>query len=457
MYARLATSIILPFTGALGIMKTSVTLEKIVSLCKRRGFVFQSAEIYSGINGVYDFGPLGAQLKRLLKAEWLKHVQSFTEDVLEMDGALLGPAATWKASGHLDNFSDPMIDCTSCKKRFRADDGSVDPLKPCPSCGNKAWTEIRRFNLMFETNLGALIDADAKAYLRPETAQSIFINFKNVLSSSRVKVPCGIAQIGKAFRNEITPRQFLFRVREFEQMELEFFCKPEQSDEYFNIWLERQKQFYINLGFAGETFRFRAHETDELAHYSKCCTDVEFLFPMGWKELEGIAHRGAFDLTRHSEFSGKDLAVFEQETNTSYMPHVVECSVGVDRLFLAVMCNAYHEDEVEGEVRVSLKLPARLAPVQVAILPLIKKLNDTALPIVATLKAAGFRVQFDDSGSIGKRYRRYDEIGTPWCVTVDFTTLEDNAVTIRNRDTLEQIRVPLNDIVRILTEQKGQW
>ncbi len=437
-------------------MKTAVTLEKIVALCKRRGFVFQSAEIYSGINGVYDFGPLGAQLKRLLKAEWLKHVQSFSEDVLEMDGALLGPAATWKASGHLDNFSDPMIDCTSCKKRFRADDGSVDPLNPCPSCGNKAWTEIRRFNLMFETNLGALIDADAKAYLRPETAQSIFINFKNVLSSTRVKVPFGIAQIGKAFRNEITPRQFLFRVREFEQMELEFFCKPEQSDEYFSIWLARQKEFYTKLGFAPEVFRFRAHEHDELAHYSKCCTDVEFLFPMGWKELEGIAHRGAFDLTRHSEFSGKDLSIFEQETNTTYMPHVVECSVGVDRLFLAVLCNAYHEDEIDGETRVSLKLPARLAPIQIAVLPLIKKLNETALPLIGMLKAAGFRVQFDDSGSIGKRYRRYDEIGTPWCITVDFTTLEDASVTIRNRDTLEQVRVPIDEIVRVLTSEKSQ-
>ncbi|MDQ5940805.1 MAG: glycyl-tRNA synthetase [Candidatus Dependentiae bacterium] len=432
-------------------MSSTITLEKIVALCKRRGFVFSSAEIYSGINGVYDFGPLGAQMKRLLKTAWLKHMQSFSEDVLEMDGALLGPAATWKASGHLDNFSDPMIDCTSCKKRFRADDGSVDPQKPCPSCGNKAWTDVRRFNLMFETNLGALVDADAKAYLRPETAQSIFINFKNILSSCRVKVPFGIAQIGKAFRNEITPRQFVFRVREFEQMEMEFFCKPEQSDEYFTIWLDRQKSFYLSLGFAPESFRFRPHDADELAHYSKNCTDVEFHFPMGWKELEGIAHRGAFDLTQHSQHSGKDLSVFEQENNRSYMPHVVECSVGVDRLFLAVLCNAYYEDIVEGEARVLLKLPMSLAPIQVAVLSLVKKLNDATHPVVALLKAAGLRVQFDDSGSIGKRYRRYDEIGTPYCVTVDFNTLEDKCVTIRNRDTLEQTRVPLTEIVRVLT------
>ena len=437
-------------------MSSVVTLEKIVALCKRRGFVFPSAEIYSGINGVYDFGPLGAQMKRLIKAAWLAHVQSFAEDVLEMDGALLGPAATWKASGHLDNFSDPMIDCTSCKKRFRADDGSVDITKACPSCGVKAWTDIRRFNLMFETNLGALIDADAKAYLRPETAQSIFINFKNVYSSSRVKVPFGIAQIGKAFRNEITPRQFLFRVREFEQMELEFFCKPEQSDDYFTIWLERQQSFYRSLGFAPETFRLRPHEQDELAHYSKCCTDVEFLFPMGWKELEGIAHRGDFDLSRHSTFSGKDLSVFEQENNRSYMPHVVECSVGVDRLFLAILCNAYHEDTVEGDTRVSLRLPSNLAPIQVAVLPLVKKLNAEALPVLQKLKSAGLRVQFDDSGSIGKRYRRYDEIGTPWCITFDFDSLTDNCVTIRDRDTLEQKRVPIAEAVRVLTAPKRE-
>jgi glycyl-tRNA synthetase len=434
-------------------MVKAASLEKIVALCKRRGFVFPSAEIYSGINGVYDFGPLGAQLKRLLKAAWLEHVQSFTEEVVEMDGALLGPAATWKASGHLDNFSDPMIDCTACKKRFRADDGSVDPAKACPSCGNKAWTEIRRFNLMFETNLGALIDADAKAYLRPETAQSIFINFKNVITSTRVKIPFGIAQIGKAFRNEITPRQFLFRVREFEQMELEFFCKPEQSDEYFKIWLDRQKSFYLKLNFSPEDIRFRPHETDELAHYSKCCTDVEFNFPFGWKELEGIAHRGDFDLSRHSEFSGKDLAVFEQENNRSYLPHVVECSVGVDRLFFALLCSTYREDTVEGDTRVLLALPPRLAPVQVAVLSLVKKLNEQTEPVTALLKKAGFRVQSDDSGSIGKRYRRYDEIGTPWCVTVDFQTAEDHCVTIRDRDTLEQVRVPLTDLVATLSNR----
>ncbi|MEI7580574.1 MAG: glycine--tRNA ligase [bacterium] len=434
-------------------MVKAASLEKIVALCKRRGFVFPSAEIYSGINGVYDFGPLGTQLKRLLKAAWLEHVQSFTEEVVEMDGALLGPAATWKASGHLDNFSDPMIDCTACKKRFRADDGSVDPEKACPSCGNKAWTDIRRFNLMFETNLGALIDADAKAYLRPETAQSIFINFKNVLTSTRVKVPFGIAQIGKAFRNEITPRQFLFRVREFEQMELEFFCKPEQSDEYFKIWLDRQKSFYLKLNFSPEDIRFRPHETDELAHYSKCCTDVEFNFPFGWKELEGIAHRGDFDLSRHSQFSGKDLAVFEQENNRSYMPHVVECSVGVDRLFFALLCSTYHEDTVEGDTRVLLALPPRLAPVQVAVLSLVKKLNEQTEPVTRLLKKAGFRVQSDDSGSIGKRYRRYDEIGTPWCITVDFQTAEDGCVTIRDRDTLQQVRVPLEQLVETLTQR----
>jgi glycyl-tRNA synthetase len=431
---------------------SAVTLDKIVALCKRRGFVFQSADIYSGINGVYDFGPLGTQLKRAIKEAWLTHMNSFDEAVVEMDGALLGPSATWHASGHLANFSDPMIDCTSCKKRFRADDGSVDPNKNCPHCGNKAWTEARNFNLMFETNLGAMTDGSAKAYLRPETAQSIFTNFKNITSSSRVKVPFGIAQIGKAFRNEITPRQFLFRVREFEQMELEFFCKPETATDFFQVWLDRQKQFYIDLGMNEKNIRFRPHDKDELAHYSTACTDVEFKFPFGWKELEGIAHRGDFDLSQHAQHSGKDLQVFEQATNSSYIPNVIECSVGVDRLFFALLTNAYREEDIDGETRVVLGLQPRFAPVQVAILPLSKKLSEQAAPLAKLLKASGLRVQFDDGGSIGKRYRRYDEIGTPWCVTFDYDSLDDNQVTIRDRDTLEQKRIAIDDVLNYLCD-----
>jgi glycyl-tRNA synthetase len=430
----------------------SVTLEKIVALCKRRGFAFPSADIYSGINGVYDFGPLGVQLKRSIKNAWLQHMTSFPEQIVEMDGALLGAHATWKASGHLDGFTDPMVDCTACKKRFRADDGSVDLEKSCPSCGNKAWTDVRHFNLMFETTLGALSETDSKAYLRPETAQSIFINFKNVFSSTRVKMPFGIAQIGKAFRNEITPRQFLFRVREFEQMELEFFCAPEESQTFFDLWLERQKQFYSHIGIDAENVRIRAHEEDELAHYAKACSDVEFHFPFGWKELEGVAHRGDYDLTRHSESSGKELSVHDQANNRSYTPHVIECSVGVDRLFFALLCNAYDEETIENETRVLLRLTPQLAPIQVAVLPLVKKLEPNASPLFRTLKQAGYRVILDESGSIGKRYRRYDEIGTPWCITFDFDSLDDDCVTIRNRDTLVQVRVPIAEVEQHLKQ-----
>jgi len=308
---------------------------------------------------------------------------------------------------------------------------------------------------MFETNLGAVNDGSAKAYLRPETAQSIFINFKNVTSSTRVKIPFGIMQIGKAFRNEITPKQFVFRVREFEQMEMEFFCKPEQSDEFFATWLERQIQFYKNLGMKKENLRQRKHDDDELAHYSKNCTDFEYKFPFGFKELEGVAHRGNYDLSKHSEHSGKELNIFDQQTGESYIPHVIECSVGVDRLFFAILCNAYKEEEIDGDTRVLLSLPPRLAPIQVAVLPLAKKIGEHAAPIAKLLKASGLRVQFDDSGSIGKRYRRYDEIGTPWCVTFDFDSLDDNCVTVRDRDTLEQKRLPIDELLTYLCEREA--
>ncbi|MBU1008329.1 glycine--tRNA ligase [Candidatus Dependentiae bacterium] len=420
----------------------NVTLEKIVALCKRRGFVYQSAEIYSGLNGVYDFGPLGAELKRNIRKLWIESVTSTPEEVLLIEGSILGSHQVWEASGHLKNFSDPMIDCLNCKKRFRADELNLE--KACPSCGVKNWTDVRQFQLMFETNLGALSDQATKAYLRPETAQSIFINFKNVLSTYRVKIPFGIAQIGKAFRNEITPKQFLFRMREFEQMELEFFCKPESSDKYFDTWIEHRMKFYEKIGLNQSKLRLRKHEQDELAHYSKQCTDVEYEFPFGWKELEGIAHRSDYDLRQHSAHSGKDLSVFDEQTKESYMPHVVESSVGVDRLFLTLLFDSYHEDNIEGDTRTVLRFNPAIAPITAAILPLSKKLSENAKPIYENLKKQSFRVQFDESGSIGKRYRRQDEIGTPVCFTFDFDSLEDNNVTARNRDTLKQERVSID-------------
>lgn len=426
-------------------MAGEVTLEKVVALCKRRGFVYPSAEVYGGLNGVYDFGPLGVVLRQRIKDAWLRDVMGHSEDVVQLDGALLGHSEVWRASGHVDNFSDPLVDCMNCKKRFRADE--LDLSKPCPSCGIKQWTDVRKFMLMFQTQLGAVADQASVAYLRPETAQSVFVNFKNVTSSTRVKMPFGIAQIGKAFRNEITPKQFLFRVREFEQMELEFFCRPTESDGYFETWLKRREAFYDRLGLKKENLRFRTHEKDELAHYSKYCTDVEYQFPFGWKELEGIAHRGDYDLTQHSKCSGKDLSYFDAETNEKYMPHVVECSVGVDRLFLTLLFDAYREEKVADEERVVLKLAAHLAPIQAAVFPLVKKLSEPALKLFEELKRAGIAVQFDDAGSIGKRYRRFDEIGTPICITYDFDSETDHMVTVRNRDTLAQERISLGAVI----------
>ena len=425
-------------------MVTNVTLDKIVALCKRRGFIYPSAEIYSGLNGVYDIGPMGAELKQNIRNYWIKNITSIPEEILFIEGSILSSEQVWQASGHLKNFKDPMIDCINCKKRFRADDINLE--KPCPNCGIKNWTSIRQFQLMFETNLGAMSDQAAKAYLRPETAQSIFINFKNIISTNRVKIPFGIAQIGKAFRNEITPKQFLFRMREFEQMELEFFCKPKDSDKHFQTWLENRHNFYRSLNLDPAKIRFRKHEKDELAHYSKYCTDIEYNFPFGWKELEGIAHRSDFDLRNHSNSSGKDLSIFDDTTKESYFPYVIESSVGTDRLLLTLLCDAYSEDTVQGEKRTVLKLHPAMAPIKAAILPLTKKLSEPTEKIYQNLKKQGLKIQFDESGSIGKRYRRQDEIGTPVCFTFDFDSLEDNKVTARNRDTLEQERVATDQI-----------
>jgi len=427
----------------------SATLDTIVALCKRRGFVYPTADVYGGLNGVYDFGHLGTLMKRNIKRAWLQSLDASGQEMLQFDGALLGPEAVWKASGHIDNFHDPMIDCTFCKKRFRADD--IDITKACPACGTKnSWTEVREFNLMFKTQLGATVEQSSVAYLRPETAQTIFANFKNIITTNRVKIPFGVAQIGKAFRNEITPKQFLFRVREFEQMELEFFCKPTESDSFFDYWTVQRAAFFTTIGINSAHIRIRPHEKGELAHYSKQCNDVEYEFPFGWKELEGVAHRGNFDLTQHSTHAKKDLAVFDEDTQESYMPHVVECSIGIGRLFLALLFDAYAEDVVEGETRVVLKLHPRIAPITAAILPLVKKLSEPAHALYLDLKKQGFSIVFDETGSIGKRYRRCDEIGTPWCFTYDFESETTQTVTVRNRDTLAQERIATDQVATYL-------
>lgn len=423
---------------------TPVTLETITALCKRRGFIYPSAEIYGGLNGVYDVGPLGTLLKQNIRKAWIRSLTSIDLDILFIEGSLLGPASVWEASGHLENFQDPLVDCTVCKHRYRADD--IDLTKPCPHCGNRAWTDVRQFNLMFKTELGASTTSASVAYLRPETAQSIFINFKNVMSTNRVKIPFGIAQIGKAFRNEITPKQFLFRMREFEQMEMEWFCKSEQADYYFEFWQKQRLAFYKSIGITMEKIRLRQHTPEELSHYSRGTCDVEYNFPFGWKELEGIANRGNFDLSQHMKYSSKDLSVYDEQTKTSFVPHVVECSVGTDRLFLTILFDAYHEEQIADETRVVLKLHPSLAPYTAALLPLSKELSEELEPLYKELKHKGYSVAFDETGSIGKRYRRQDEIGTPLCFTFDFDSRTDKKVTVRNRDTMQQERIAIGSI-----------
>lgn len=428
-----------------------VTLDKLVALCKRRGFVYQSAEIYGGLNGVYDFGHLGHLLKENIKRAWRQSILRTEPDIIFLDGALLGASSVWKASGHVENFSDPMVDCMNCKHRYRTDD--IDLERACPHCGKKAWTEARQFNMMFQTHVGAAYDPSSIAYLRPETAQAIFVNFKNVLSTNRVKIPFGIAQIGKAFRNEITPKQFLFRMREFEQMELEWFCTREQASAFFEKWSEARKNFYASIGISLDKIRLRAHEKNELSHYAVGCNDVEYHFPFGWKELEGIANRGNFDLTQHTHHSGKDLSVFDEQTKTSFIPDVIESSVGVDRLFLTLLFDAYHEDIVEGEERIVLRFANTIAPIKAAFLPLTKKQTEPMHKLYLSLVQKGYQVTFDESGSIGKRYRRQDEIGTPYCFTYDFESDNDQCVTVRDRDSLKQERITLDTVERFIADR----
>jgi len=427
-----------------------VTLEKIVSLCKRRGFAYPSNEIYGGLNGVYDIGPLGVALKNNIRAAWTRTIEQFNDEIFFLEGALLGTPAMWEASGHLQNFHDPLVDCLTCKHRYRADD--IDLTKPCPHCGNTTWSAVRQFNMMFKTELGAAAGLSSEAYLRPETAQSIFVNFKNIYTSNRVKIPFGVAQIGKAFRNEITPKQFLFRMREFEQMEIEWFCTEKTALDFFKKWCDYRLAFYSTIGINPENIRMRAHEKDELSHYSSATSDIEYQFPFGWKELEGIAYRGNFDLSQHMKFSGKDLSVYDETTKTSYIPHVVECSVGVDRLFLTLLCDAYHEDVADGETRVVLKLKPSLAPVRATFMPLTKQQEPAMEKIYSHFKKQNSHYDYDASGSIGKRYRRNDEIGTPVCFTYDFESDKDKCVTVRYRDSMKQERISIDALEAFLAD-----
>lgn len=423
---------------------TGPSLETIVSFCKRRGFVYPAADVYGGLNGVYDIGPLGTLLKNNIRTSWLQSLDTIHGDILMLEGSLLGPHVQWDGSGHVKNFHDPMVDCTQCKHRFRADE--IDMKKGCPQCGAQKWTDIHEFNMMFKTTIGARADSANHAYLRPETAQSIFTQFKNIMSSNRVKIPFGVAQIGKAFRNEITPKHFLFRVREFEQMELEWFCKQSDARAYFDFWSSVRIEHLQFLGLSPDSLRVHKQTPEERAHYSSACNDIEYKFPFGWKELEGIAHRGDYDLKAHSAHAKKDLSVFDDETKESYVPHVIETSIGTDRLFLALICDAYTEDEVGGESRIVLTFKPSIAPVKVAFMPLVKKLSDLPEKLYRHTKARGITCQFDGSGSIGKRYRRQDEIGTPLCVTYDFDSEQDNCVTIRHRDDTTQKRITIDSL-----------
>jgi glycyl-tRNA synthetase len=435
-------------------------MERVVNLAKRRGLVFPSSEIYGGFRSTWDYGPLGVLLKRNVKEAWWRAMVQLRDDIVGLDAAILMAPKVWEASGHVATFTDPLVDCRNCKERFRAD--QLPESGACPNCGQKGtFTEARNFNLMFKTHVGP-VESDASiAYLRPETAQGIFVNFKNVQTTTRKKPPFGIAQIGKSFRNEITPGNFIFRTREFEQMEMEYFVPPDQSAKWFEYWVAERYRWHIDLGIPEDKLRIRPHATEELSHYSSETSDLEFEYPWGWGELEGIANRGDYDLTQHAKFSGEDLSYFDQENNERYLPHVIEPALGADRSTLAFLLAAYDEDEAatgDGKVekRTVLRLDPRLAPIKVAVLPLSKK--DTLLPLteeVARALRPLFQIDVDLAGAIGRRYRRQDEIGTPLCVTIDFDSLDDRAVTVRDRDTMAQERIPLDRLAGELRDRLG--
>lgn len=425
--------------------------DTIVNLAKRRGFVFQASEIYGGLRSAYDYGPLGVEMLRNVKQQWWRSMVQMRDDIVGLDSAIIQSTEVWKASGHLSSFSDPLVECRTCNARHRLD--KLKDPDTCPTCGNSGtFTEPKDFNLMFKTHMGPVESEDNVVYLRPETAQGIFTNFENVRRTARMKVPFGIAQIGKSFRNEITPGQFVFRTREFDQMEMEYFCRPEDADAVFSEWVDSRHSWYIDLGMTPENLRMRQHEPEELAHYAAAAVDVEYMFSWGWDELEGIANRTDFDLKAHMERSGQDLSYFDPETNERFVPYVIEPAAGATRTTFAFLIDAYAEEKVNGESRVVLKLDPRLAPVKVAVLPLSKKpdLVETTHKVASMLRER-WHIDVDVTQSIGKRYRRQDEIGTPYCVTVDFDSLDDNQVTVRNRDTMSQDRIPLDNLLTYLT------
>jgi glycyl-tRNA synthetase len=430
-------------------------MDQVVNLCKRRGFVYPSAEIYGGFRSTYDYGPLGALMLRNVKEAWIRSMVQLRTDVVLIDAAILSPPAVWEASGHLANFTDPLVDCKVCQNRFRLD--KLDDPETCPSCGSKhSFTEARQFNLMFKTFAGPIEEDAAVAYLRPETAQGTFTNFSNVLTTTRKKPPFGIAQVGKSFRNEITPQNWIFRTREFEQMELEFFVPPDESAQWYEYWCAERLRWYEELGIPGDKLRLRAHDPDELSHYSSGTSDVEFLFPWGWDELEGIANRSDYDLTQHASHSGERIDYFDQANNVRYVPHVIEPAAGATRTMAAFLLSAYDEDTIAGESRTVLRLHPRLAPYKVAVLPLSKKeeLIGPARAVLQQLQPS-YLCEYDDTQSIGRRYRRQDEIGTPLAVTIDFDSLDDRAVTVRDRDTTEQVRVKIDELVGHVRDRLG--
>jgi glycyl-tRNA synthetase len=427
-------------------------LDKVINLAKRRGFIFQSAEIYGGFRSTYDYGPLGVNMLRNVKQAWWRAMVQTRTDIVGLDAAILGPPAVWAASGHLETFTDPLVDCKKCRERWRED--KIDGV--CPNCGSTQFTEPRAFNLMFKTQAGPVEGDGATAYLRPETAQGMFTNFSNILATTRKKPPFGIAQIGKSFRNEITPQNFVFRTREFEQMEMEFFVPPADADKWYRYWIDQRFNWYLDFGVPAVQLRRHEHAKEDLSHYSRGTTDIEFAYPWGWDELEGIANRGDYDLTQHSKASGTKLEYYDQALNERYTPFVIEPAAGATRAMMAFLLAAYHEDVVEGESRTVLRLDWRLAPYQVAVLPLSKKpeLEGLSQEVLAALQGT-FMCDYDVTQSIGRRYRRQDEVGTPFCITVDFDTLDDKAVTVRDRDTTEQVRVKIDDLLATLRERTG--
>jgi glycyl-tRNA synthetase len=429
-------------------------MEKIVNLCKRRGLIFPASDIYGGLGSTFDYGPLGVELKRNVKEAWWRAMVQSRSDVNGLDSAILQHPRTWEASGHLQNFTDPLVDCKSCKQRFRAD--HIEGNR-CPECGGEL-TEARQFNLMFKTFMGPVEDTASTIYLRPETAQGIFTNFANLIDTQRVKLPFGVAQMGKSFRNEITPGNFIFRTREFEQMEMEFFIKPDAQEEqkWFDYWVGERFNWYTTYGIKQAHLRLRPHGQEELSHYSRGTTDIEYLYPFGWGELEGIARRGSFDLDQHAKYSGKDLTYFDEETKSRYRPWVIEPAAGVDRTMLAFLLDAYDEDVVENEERIVLRLDARLAPIKAAVYPLLRKAGQPEkAQSVREMLQRYFTVGYDQAGSIGRRYRRMDEVGTPFGVTIDHQTMEDDSVTLRDRDSTQQDRVAIKSLVSELIQRIG--